>query len=67
MAFECSIDQKCSIFIQERLKLPNNIHENNRFFDQLLLDPTIDFDRLVMDQNGNYIVQRILVNTTPDE
>lgn len=45
----------------------NNWDEHERFYDKLLKDPKVDFDRLVMDQNGNYIVQKISQNTSPDE
>jgi len=44
----------------------NNWDEHARFFDKLLKDPRVDFDRLVTDQNGNYIVQKIAQNTTQD-
>lgn len=61
MAFECSLDKKCSIFIQDRLKNNNEWDqaEHERFFDKLLKNPRFDFDQLVMDMNGNYIVQKI--------
>jgi hypothetical protein len=55
-AFECSIDQKCSRFIQERLRLEIDMNEQTKFFDKLLKDPNVDFDKLVKDQNGNYVV-----------
>lgn len=67
MAFECSIDQKCSRFIQDRLKLSIDIKEEERFYDKLLKDPSIDFSRLMTDQNGNYILQLILQNTQKQE
>lgn len=58
-AFECSVDQKCSRFIQERLRLDIDMNEQTRFFDKLLKDPRVDFEKLVKDQNGNYVIQRI--------
>jgi hypothetical protein len=65
-AFECSLDQKSSRFIQERLRLDIEKDEQERFFDKLLKDPNVDFDKLVKDQNGNYVVQGIQLNTTKD-
>lgn len=66
-AYECSIDQKCSRFIQERLRLDIGQREQFKFFDKLLKDPSIDFEKLVKDQNGNYVVQRIQLNTTSNQ
>lgn len=40
--------------------------EQERFFDKLLKDSNVDFDILVKDQNGNYVIQRIQLNTTKD-
>ena len=48
-AFECSIDQKCSRFIQERLRLEIDMNEQIRFYDKLLKDPRVDFEKLVKD------------------
>ena len=67
MAYECSIDQKCSMFIQDWLRQNIDKNERERFYDKLLKNPSIDFDFLVYDQNGNYIVQRILTTTTADQ
>jgi hypothetical protein len=32
------------------------MNEQTRFFDKLLKDPRVDFEKLVKDQNGNYVV-----------
>lgn len=61
MAYECSLDPKCSRFIQKRLDLCNDNDELLRFFDKLIIENSlIEFQNLVKDQNGNYIIQKIL-------
>jgi hypothetical protein len=45
----CSLDQKCSRFIQERLRLGVEIQEQERFFDKLLKGDHNIFDQLVTD------------------
>jgi hypothetical protein len=37
MAYECSLDPKCSRFIQKRLALSNDNDELLRFFDKLII------------------------------
>jgi len=56
IAFECCIDQKCSRFIQDRFRMDLDMAEKARFSDKLLVDPRINFEDLVKDQNGNYII-----------
>jgi hypothetical protein len=40
MAYECSIDAKCSKFIQDRLCLLTDNEEKKRFFDKILKNMT---------------------------
>ena len=55
------LDPKCSRFIQKRLDLSNDNDELLRFFDKLIIkNSLIEFQNLVKDQNGNYIIQKIL-------
>ena len=58
--FECSIDQQCSRFIQDRLRNPIYLHEAENFIRKLINDPTLDIKFMMMDQNGNYIIQLVL-------
>ena len=59
-AFEitCCRDQKCSRFIQKRLKSPSvPVEEKQRFLDRILKDEAASFDTLVQDSFGNYVIQ----------
>ena len=60
---QCCTDQKCSRFIQDRLqklcKQPNN-QELNSFMIRLLRNPNINFNEMVIDLFGNYVIQSII-------
>lgn len=59
--FECCTNQMCARFIQDKLgqqNLPN--HERLNFLNALLLDNSFDFEKLMVDCFGNYILQRVL-------
>jgi len=58
----CCTDQKCSRFIQDRLKSNGlSLQERCEFLENMLCDPRVDFHHLVLDSFGNYIIQRILL------
>jgi hypothetical protein len=48
-ALLCSLDHKCSRFIQERLRLGVGVQEQERFFEKLLRGTHSNFDQLVTD------------------
>jgi hypothetical protein len=57
MAYTCTIDPKCSRFIQNRLALDIGRNELISFFNKLMLNITeSQFKALVKDVNGNYIL-----------
>ena len=62
MACECALDKKCSRFIQDRIDNPQlDIRERRKFYDKILAsDNQISFDQLAMNENANYIIQKIL-------
>jgi len=53
----CCTDQRCSRFIQDRLLSPYlPAEERTLFLNKLLFDPSISFEKLVLDKFGNYII-----------
>jgi uncharacterized Ntn-hydrolase superfamily protein len=58
---QCLTDQKCSRFVQKRLDdLKVSIDEKNRFFDMVLKNDEVDFESIITDSFGNYVIQKIL-------
>lgn len=54
----CCRDQKCSRFIQKRLKNQGvPVAEKQRFLDRILKNSGVSFDTLVQDSFGNYVIQ----------
>ena len=54
----CCRDQKCSRFIQKRLKNQSvPVAEKQRFLDRILKNSAVSFDALVQDSFGNYVIQ----------